>query len=102
MHESTVCRATNNKYMATPAGVFELKHFFSRAMPTANGGSRSPTAIRGVISDLIAAESPAAPLSDVDIARQLARQGLTVARRTITKYRQLLKLPAADLRRKHA
>ena len=102
LHESTVCRVTNNKYMATPAGVFELKYFFSRAMPTANGGSCSPTAIRGVISDLIAAESPSAPLSDVDIARQLARQGLTVARRTITKYRQLLKLPAAELRRKHA
>jgi len=102
LHESTVCRVTNNKYMATPAGVFELKYFFSRAMPTASGGSCSPTAIRGVISDLIAAESAAAPLSDVDIARQLARQGLTVARRTITKYRQLLKLPAAELRRKHA
>ena len=102
LHESTVCRVTNNKFMATPVGVFELKYFFSRAMPTANGGTCSPTAIRGVIKDLISAESSAAPLSDVDIARQLARQGLTVARRTITKYRQLLKLPAAELRRRHA
>ena len=102
LHESTVCRVTNNKFMATPVGVFELKYFFSRAMPTASGGSCSPTAIRGVIKDLIGAENPVSPLSDVDIARQLARQGLTVARRTITKYRQLLKLPAADLRRRHA
>ena len=102
LHESTVCRVTNNKYMATPAGVFELKYFFSRAMPTASGGSCSATAIRGVMKDMIAAESPGAPLSDVEIARQLARQGLTVARRTITKYRQLLKVPSAEQRRKHA
>jgi RNA polymerase sigma-54 factor len=102
LHESTVCRVTNNKYMATPAGVFELKYFFSRAMPTASGGSCSATAIRGVIKDMIEAEDPMAPLSDVEIARQLARQGLTVARRTITKYRQMLKLPAVERRRKHS
>lgn len=84
-----------------PAGVFELKYFFSRAMPTRNGGSCSPTAIRGVIQDMIAGENPSAPLSDVDLARQLARQGLTVARRTITKYRQLLEVPPAGRRRKH-
>ncbi len=99
MHESTVCRVTNNKFMATPAGVFELKYFFSRAMPTAAGGSCSATAIRGVIKEMIEAENPSAPLSDVDLARQLSRQGLTVARRTITKYRRLLKLPPAGRRR---
>jgi RNA polymerase sigma-54 factor len=102
LHESTVCRVTNNKYMATPAGVFELKRFFSRAMPTVNGGTCCPTAIRGLIGDLIAAEDARTPLSDVDIARQLTRQGLTVARRTITKYRQQLRLPAAEMRRQHA
>ena len=101
VHESTVCRVTNNKFMATPAGVFELKYFFSRAMPMTNGGSCSPTAIRGVIRDLIGGENPSAPLSDVDLARQLSRQGLNVARRTITKYRQLLKVPPADRRRRH-
>lgn len=102
LHESTVCRVTNNKYMATPAGVFELKYFFSRAMPTASGGSCSATAIRGLIKDMIEGEDPSAPLSDVEIARQLARQGLTVARRTITKYRQMLKLPAVERRRRHS
>ncbi len=101
VHESTVCRVTNNKYMATPAGLFELKRFFSRPMPMSNGGACSPTAIRGVVKALIDAESPAHPLSDVDIAQRLARQGLTVARRTVTKYRQMLKIPPIDRRRCH-
>jgi len=102
LHESTVSRVTNNKYMATPSGVYELKYFFSRAMPTASGGACSATAIRGVIQDMIAGENPMDPLSDAEIARQLARQGLTVARRTVTKYRQMLKVPAVERRRKHA
>lgn len=101
LHESTVCRVTNNKFMATPVGVFELKYFFSRAMPTASGGECSATAIRGVIKDMIDAENLVNPLSDAEIARQLARQGLQVARRTVTKYRQLLKVPPVDRRRKH-
>jgi RNA polymerase sigma-54 factor len=100
LHESTVSRVTNNKYMATPAGVFELKYFFSRAMATASGGACSATAIRGVIKDMIDAEDVADPLSDAEIARQLARQGLTVARRTVTKYRQMLKVPSVERRRR--
>ena len=102
LHESTVSRVTNNKYMATPSGVYELKYFFSRAMPTASGGACSATAIRGVIQDMIAGENAMDPLSDAEIARQLARQGLTVARRTVTKYRQMLKVPAVERRRKHS
>ena len=100
LHESTVSRVTNNKYMATPVGVFELKHFFSREMATASGGACSATAIRGVIKGMIDAESPASPLSDAQIARLLIRQGLKVARRTVTKYRQLLKLPSVERRRR--
>lgn len=102
LHESTVSRVTNNKYMATPAGVFELKYFFSRPMPTANGGACSATAIRGVIKEMIDAEDPVNPLSDAEIARRLARQGLTVARRTVTKYRQLMKIAAVEQRRRVA
>ena len=98
VHESTVSRVTNNKFMATPVGTFELKYFFSRALPTRAGGACSATAIRGVIAQLIAAESVACPLSDGAIARLLARQGLSVARRTVTHYRQRLKLPAAGRR----
>jgi len=101
VHESTVSRVTNNKFMATPLGVFELKHFFSRAMTTASGGECSATAIRGLINDMIAAERPHAPLSDAEIARLLARQGIIVARRTVTKYRQLLHIEAFERRRKH-
>ena len=99
VHESTVCRVTNNKYMATPGGLFELKHFFSRAMPMASGGACSATAIRSVLKELIDAEDPEAPLSDVDITERLVRQGLTVARRTVTKYRQALRIAPADRRR---
>jgi len=102
LHESTVSRVTNNKYMATPTGVYELKYFFSRAMTTASGGACSGTAIRGLIKDIIEAESPMQPLSDAEIARQLAMQGLQVARRTVTKYRQLLRIEAVERRRRHA
>ncbi|MEO6363746.1 MAG: RNA polymerase factor sigma-54 [Caldimonas sp.] len=100
LHESTVSRVTNNKYMATPVGVFELKYFFSREMATASGGACSATAIRGVIKGMIEAENPTDPLSDAHIARLLARQGLKVARRTVTKYRQLLKVPSVERRRR--
>ena len=101
IHESTVSRVTSNKYMSTPLGVFELKHFFSRPMLSASGKPCSATAIRELVADIIASEAPESPWSDGDIARQLARQGLAVARRTVTKYRQLLKIEAADKRRRH-
>jgi RNA polymerase sigma-54 factor len=102
VHESTVSRVTNNKYMATPCGVFELKYFFSRGLATAAGGECSPTAIRGLIREMIAAETPGCPMSDVDLARALDRQGLKVARRTVTKYRQLLRIEPAERRRGQA
>jgi RNA polymerase sigma-54 factor len=99
LHESTVCRVTNNKYMATPRGLFEFKHFFSRRLATENGGAASATAVRAVMKELIAAEDPRSPLSDAELARLLAQQGLKVARRTITKYRALMRLPSVDVRR---
>jgi RNA polymerase sigma-54 factor len=102
MHESTVSRVTNNKFIATPLGVFELKHFFSRAMVTASGSACSGTAIRGLVQDMIESETAQAPLSDAEIARQLAKQGLTVARRTVTKYRQLLRIESVERRRRQA
>ena len=102
VHESTVSRVTNNKYMSTPSGVFELKHFFSRAMVSANGSECSGTAIRSLIRDIIDSESADAPQSDAEITRQLGQQGLVVARRTVTKYRQMLKIDAVERRRRHA
>jgi RNA polymerase sigma-54 factor len=101
IHESTVSRVTSNKYMATPGGVFELKHFFSRAMVSSNGSACSGTAIRSLIQDIIDAESADHPLSDAEITRQLAQQGLVVARRTVTKYRQMLRIEAVERRRRH-
>jgi RNA polymerase sigma-54 factor len=101
VHESTVSRVTNNKFMATPCGVFELKYFFSRGLATAGGGECSPTAIRGLIQEIVAAEPAGQPFSDVEIARQLGSQGLKVARRTVTKYRQLLRIEPAERRRGH-
>ena len=102
IHESTVSRVTNNKYLATPSGVYELKYFFSRAILSSNGSACSGTAIRGLIKDIIEAEKPGAPLSDADITRLLARQGLVVARGTVTKYRQMLKIETVERRRQHA
>ena len=102
VHESTVSRVTNNKYIAAPSGVFELKYFFSRSMLTTSGRACSGTAIRGLIKDMIETERHDLPLSDAEIARQLAQQGLEVARRTVTKYRQLLKIDAVERRRRHS
>jgi RNA polymerase sigma-54 factor len=99
VHESTVSRVTNNKFMATPCGVFELKYFFSRGLATSSGAECSPTAIRSLIAEMIAAESPRAPLSDVEVARSLSAQGFQVARRTVTKYRQLMRIEPVERRR---
>jgi RNA polymerase sigma-54 factor len=99
LHESTVCRVTNGKYMATPRGLFEFKRFFSRQLATENGGACSATAIRALLKELIANESPRDPFSDAQLARLLAGQGLCVARRTITKYRTAMRVPSVELRR---
>jgi RNA polymerase sigma-54 factor len=98
VHESTVSRVTQQKYMATPCGLFELRFFFSRGLATDSGGHCSPTAVRGLIRALVAAEPHEAPLSDVDLARALMAQGLQVARRTVTKYRQQLRIEPAPRR----
>ncbi|WP_368639427.1 RNA polymerase factor sigma-54 [Castellaniella ginsengisoli] len=101
IHESTVSRATAGKYMITPRGLYEFRHFFSRELGTEGAGSCSAGAVRALIQELIQAEDPAQPLSDVDLTRQLARHGILVARRTVTKYRGQLKISAVELRRVH-
>ncbi len=102
IHESTVSRATASKYMLTPRGLFEFRHFFSRELGTDVGGSCSASAVRALIRELIDGEDPARPLSDVDLRQQLARHGIVMARRTVTKYRGQLKIPAVELRRAHS
>ncbi|KAA0890746.1 RNA polymerase factor sigma-54 [Pusillimonas sp. ANT_WB101] len=99
MHESTVSRATSHKYLASPRGVFEFKHFFSRELSTRSGGTCSAGAVRALIQEMIDAENPKEPLSDVTLASQLAREGIVVARRTVSKYRAQIKYPPAELRR---
>ncbi len=101
LHESTVSRATCNKFMVTPLGVFELKYFFSRALNTEQGSQCSTTAIREAIRKMILSEDARSPHSDADIARILMQQGLRVARRTVTKYRQMMAIPNVDMRRYH-
>lgn len=99
LHESTISRVTSNKYMSTPYGVFELKYFFGSHVATDTGGAASSTAIRALIKQLIGEEDPKEPLSDSRIAELLAEQGLVVARRTVAKYREALKIPAVALRK---
>ncbi len=99
MHESTISRVTTNKYMHTPRGVFEFRYFFSSQLSTSDGGEKSSTAIRARIKRLIGAENPGKPLSDNKIAKLLADDGIKVARRTIAKYRESMKiLPSSERR----
>jgi RNA polymerase sigma-54 factor len=102
LHESTVSRVTTQKYMYTPRGTFEFKFFFSSHVNTASGGECSSTAIRAFIRKLIAAETPAKPLSDNKIANVLADQGINVARRTVAKYREAMGIPASNERKRLA
>ena len=99
LHESTISRVTTAKYMATPRGTFELKYFFGSALGTEAGGNASSTAVRALIKQIIAAEDPAKPLSDSQLADMLKEQGIDCARRTVAKYREGLKIPVASLRR---
>tara|TARA_B110000503_G_scaffold13903_1_gene18909 strand:- start:27546 stop:29051 length:1506 start_codon:yes stop_codon:yes gene_type:complete len=99
MHESTISRATTNKYMHTPRGVFELKYFFSSHVATTTGGECSSIAIRALIKKLVAAENPRKPLSDNKIALLLKEQGIEIARRTIAKYRDTLFIPPSNERK---
>lgn len=99
LHESTVSRATSHKYMATPRGVVAFKRFFSRELATTSGGSCSATAIRALLREFIAAEDRRNPLSDVQLTELLSERGVKVARRTVTKYRRSMQLPAVDFRR---
>ena len=99
LHESTISRVTTAKYMSTPFGTYELKYFFGSSLNTDAGGNASSTAVRALIKQLVAAESPAKPLSDSQLAELLEGQGIQVARRTVAKYREALKIAPANLRK---
>ena len=99
LHESTISRVTTQKFMLTPFGVFELKYFFGSHVATDAGGAASSTAIRALIKQLVNAEDVKKPLSDSKIAEMLGEQGIVVARRTIAKYRESLRIPPVSLRK---
>lgn len=101
MHESTVSRVTSNKWIATPRGTLELKWFFTNAIAGANGAdSHSAEAVRHRIRDLIGAESADSILSDDQLVVMLRREGVDIARRTVAKYRESLRIPSSVQRRR--
>jgi RNA polymerase sigma-54 factor len=102
LHESTISRATTRKYLRTPRGTFEFKHFFSSGIATEHGGAASATAIQAMLRKLIDAENPRTPLSDQRLAEILKGEGIPVARRTVAKYREAMNISASNERQRLA
>lgn len=102
LHESTISRATTQKFMLTPFGTLELKHFFGAGVATDSGDSASATAVQAFIRRLVAEENRAKPLSDNQLMLKLAEQGIVIARRTVAKYREALRIAPAAVRKAQA
>ncbi|MEO7149967.1 MAG: RNA polymerase factor sigma-54 [Rhodanobacteraceae bacterium] len=100
MHESTISRVTTRKYLHTPRGTFEFKHFFSSGVATDDGGSASATAIQAMIRKLVAEEDPRKPLSDQGLTAELNQRGIKVARRTVAKYREAMRIGSSGERQR--
>ena len=100
MHESTVSRVTTNKYVQTPQGLFELKYFFNSGINTTEGDAVASESVKSKIRDIISGENPRKPHSDQKIVELLRRQGIDIARRTVTKYREMLNLGSSTQRRR--
>lgn len=101
LHESTISRATANKYMQTPQGVFEMKYFFTGGVETINGTMASSETIKRTIREMVGAEDPVKPLSDQKIADILNSQGIEISRRTVAKYRDEIGIPATGKRKRY-
>jgi len=99
MHESTISRVTTNKYVETPQGLFELKYFFHSGIASGDGEMVSSVSVKKMIQDILAAEDPAKPQSDQEVAQALQKRGLTIARRTVAKYREELGILPSHQRR---
>jgi RNA polymerase sigma-54 factor len=99
MHESTVSRVVNNKYMHTPQGVYEMKYFFHSGISSSFGESVSSVTIKQRIKKIVEGEDPRRPLSDSKIMNLLQKEGLALARRTIAKYREELRIPTSNQRK---
>jgi RNA polymerase sigma-54 factor len=101
MHESTISRVTNNKYVHTPRGVFELKYFFNSSVTRADGNDVASESVKRMISDMIKVEDTKRPLSDQTIVEQLEEKGIQLARRTVAKYREQLGILPSSKRKKY-
>ena len=101
VHETTVSRAIANKYMATPAGTFKFRDFFTGGYQNTDGEDVSSSAVKEFIREAVANENPARPLSDQKIAEDLKKKGLDVARRTVAKYREELGIPSSQGRKQY-
>ena len=101
MHESTVSRAINGKYVQTPRGLYELKYFFSGGYSTNRGQEISSTSIKVMIKEIIEEENPRKPLSDQKISEILKKKGIDISRRTVAKYRDEQGIPSSSMRRRY-
>jgi RNA polymerase sigma-54 factor len=101
MHESTISRVTTNKYMQTPQGLLELKYFFNSGLSTSEGDFVASESVKNKIKEIIEKENPKKPLSDQKIAEMLTGQTVNIARRTVTKYREMLNLGSSSERKRH-
>jgi len=101
MHESTISRVTTNKYMQTPQGLLELKYFFNSGLSTSEGDFVASESVKNRIKEIVEKENPQKPLSDQKIAELLTSQTVNIARRTVTKYREMLNLGSSSERKRH-
>jgi len=101
MHESTISRVVTNKYMHTPRGIFELKFFFSSSIHKTDGDSLASKSVREAIKEIIGEENPQKPFSDSDIVERLEKSGISIARRTVAKYREMMGVLPSSKRKKY-
>ena len=99
VHETTVSRAVSAKYMQTPQGMYEMKYFFTPGIKTSDGTEVSNKTVKDMIANLVAREDPAKPLSDQEIVARLKADGIKIARRTVAKYRLVLRIPPSHMRK---
>jgi RNA polymerase sigma-54 factor len=101
MHESTVSRVTNNKYIHTPRGIFELKYFFNSSVSRSDGDDMASESVKRMIKDIVVAEDAKKPFSDQKIVSFLEKKGIHLARRTVAKYREQLGILPSSKRKKY-
>jgi RNA polymerase sigma-54 factor len=100
MHESTISRVTHNKYVHTPQGIYELKFFFNTGITSTQGETLASESVKNLLREIIAKEDPRKPYSDEKLVQILKEMNIHIARRTISKYREMMKILSSNERRK--